>query len=212
MRLVLTSVAVVALLVGCSPGAEESPSPSPEPVETTVSESPVVSPSPSPTTESPSPTPTPTPSVFQSYPADLPTEDPESAAIIEGWQEYQRVYEKFAKDPNGYSDFTETQHVTWGHESVVILERIQAMREENLELLGGRSFRDFDVGELEPNAEGQRTALLTYCLDLGQLQLRDAVSHELVERTGAFKEEAWMLEGADGIWRVEGLNTLEDPC
>lgn len=83
MRLVFALVAVVALVVGCTPEAVESPTPTPSPVETTVT------PSESPTVEPPSPSPSPSPTVFQSYPVDLPTEDPETAAIIEGWQEYQ---------------------------------------------------------------------------------------------------------------------------
>ena len=212
MRLVLTSVAVVALLVGCSPGAEESPSPSPEPVETTVSESPVVSPSPSPTTESPSPTPTPTPSVFQSYPADLPTEDPESAAIIEGWQEYQRVYEKFAKDPNGYSDFTETQYVTVDPESVTVLDRIQALREQNLAVVGGSAYRGFEVGAISTTVEGLQTAVLTYCLDLNQFQLRDLTSGEFVQNGGTYRETAVMVEGQDGVWRVADVLSEAAAC
>ena len=129
MRLLVVVVAGL-VLAGCSPaeGPTESPSVSVEPSPTVEQTTLAPSSSPSPTVESVSPTPVPT--EFQSYPADLPTEDPESAAIIEGWQAYQRVYEKFASDPFGYTDFTETQYVTTGHEATTVMERIQALREE----------------------------------------------------------------------------------
>lgn len=206
MRLVFALVAVVALVVGCTPEAVESPTPTPSPVETTVT------PSESPTVESPSPSPSPSPTVFQSYPVDLPTEDPETAAIIEGWQEYQRVYEKFAMDPFGYTDFTETQYVTTGHESTGILERIEALREENLALVGGLRYSDLQIGEFTNNSEGLRSTVLSYCLDINELQVRDLESGELVERSGRFAEQAFMTRGHDGTWRVEGLNTLDETC
>ena len=205
MRLAIGLVATLAL-VGCTP--EESPTPSPSP--SAELQSPAPSPSPSPAVESPSPSPSPT--AFQSYPGDLPTEDPVSAAIIHGWQEYPRVYEKFATAPNAYSDLSETQHVTWGHESTVILDRIDALRDQGLELVGGRRFSDMQLGQISSNAEGLRAVQLTYCLDISQMQVREVESGELVERSGAYKENAWLVEGPDGLWRVEGLNTLDEPC
>lgn len=214
MRLVLTSVAVVALLVGCSPGAEESPSPSPEPVETTVSESPVVSPSPSPTTESPSPTPTPTPSVFQSYPADLPTEDPESAAIIKGWQEYQRVRQKYLADPDGYTDFTETQNVTAGEQQNTILRNVELYRENRIRSHGGLVFDDVIVGKISETADGLQQAMLSYCVDRSNAKVttyegEDYPTGDLLPR---FTEQATLLEGLDGIWRVALIRNSEEPC
>lgn len=206
MRLVFALVAVVALVVGCTPEAVESPTPTPSPVETTVT------PSESPTVESPSPSPSPSPTVFQSYPVDLPTEDPETAAIIEGWQEYQRVYEKFAMDPSGYTDYTETQYVTTGQESTVILDRIDAFRNNNLELVKGRAFRDVVASPASDQADGTSIATITYCLDINQLEIRDTTTGELVERSGAFVETAHMRQGLDGIWRVEGHDSTGAEC
>ncbi|WP_040282501.1 hypothetical protein [Tessaracoccus massiliensis] len=215
MRLVLTSVAVVALLVGCSPGDEESPSPSPEPVETTVSESPVVSPSPSPTTESPSPTPTPTPSVFQSYPADLPTEDPESAAIIAAWQEYQRVMDKYLADPDGYTDFTETQNVTTGEEQNIVLDTVQLYRERRIQSRGGLSFDSLTIGEMQPTGEGgQPQVALSYCVDRsqGRVVTYDGEVFPTDHLQPRFKEVSTMEQGLDGVWRVAVVRNGDEPC
>ena len=208
MRLVFALVAVVALVVGCTPEAVESPTPTPSPVETTVT------PSESPTVEPPSPSPSPSPTVFQSYPADLPTEDPETAAIIEGWQEYQRVVEKFSKDPDGYTDteLVETQEVTWGVELRTVINRILALRENDLEYLGGTAFRDIAVGEYGADSEGLRTVTLTYCLDVSRAQLRNTLTDDVIDREGTFIEEALMTEGPDGIWRVTELRAESATC
>lgn len=53
---------------------------------------------------------------------------------------------------------------------------------------------------------------MSYCFDIDELKVRDLNSGELVERSGRFVEEAFMTEGRDGIWRVEGLRTLEETC
>ena len=206
MRLVFALVAVVALVVGCTPEAVESPTPTPSPVETTVT------PSESPTVEPPSPSPSPSPTVFQSYPVDLPTEDPETAAIIEGWQEYQRVYEKFAMDPFGYTDFTETQYVAVDPEASTILNRIQALRERNLEFLGGSVFRNVEVGAFGSDPDGLRTAVLEYCADMNQASLRNRETEEIVERSGTYLERALMVEGPDGVWRVSDFEVEEATC
>lgn len=154
--------------------------------------------------------PTPAPTLFESYPGELPTEDAESAAIIAGWQEYQRVYEKFAKAPNKYTDYTETQYVTTGHESIGFFDKIDALRDRGLELVGRRAFRDLSVSKTVSEPDGTSTAVLTYCLDLDALEVRDVSTGELVERGGVYEEVAYMRQGLDGVWRVEGLNTLEE--
>lgn len=210
------------VLAGCAPGVVESVGPvpaSPTVTPVTVKPSPSLTPSPSPSpssTQMPSPspasTPTALPSAFPSYPADLPTEDPELAAIVGGWQAYQRVYEKFASDPFGFTDFTETQYVTTGFEGTGILERIEMLREENLALAGGMRFSDLEFGEYRYNSEGARSVVMSYCFDIDELEVRDLSSGELVERSGRFVEEAFMTEGRDGIWRVEGLRTLDETC
>ncbi|GAA4894021.1 hypothetical protein GCM10025789_09030 [Tessaracoccus lubricantis] len=142
----------------------------------------------------------------------LPTEDPESAAIVAGWQEYQRVYEKFAMAPNEYSDFTETQYVTTGHESVVILDRIAGFRENGLELVGGVAFHDLAVGPPTDEPDGTSTATIEYCLDLNQLQVRDVATGDLVARSGRFEEVAYMRQGLDDVWRVEGITSSDEEC
>lgn len=209
MRLVFALVAVVALVVGCTPEAVESPTPTPSPVETTVT------PSESPTVEPPSPSPSPSPTVFQSYPADLPTEDPETAAIIEGWQEYNRIVEKYLSDPNGYSDFTETQIVTTGEEQNGILDTIQLYREHDIRARGGLTFDQLSLGEPMPTGEaGNAQVTVSYCVDRRDSYVETYGGEEfptdhLVPR---FQETATMEEGLDGIWRVAQIRNSEEPC
>lgn len=213
MRLVVALVAVVAVvaLVGCSPETVESPTPTPSPVET------VVTPTGSPTVESPSPSvsPSPSPTAFQSYPVDLPTEDPETAAIIESWQLYQRVLEKYLADPLGFTDFTETQLVTTGEEQNTILDTVQLYREHKIRALGGLAFDQVVVGDRQATGEnGNDQVVLSYCVDRSQSQVEtldgeDFPTSHLIPR---FKETATMEKGLDGIWRVALVRNGEEPC
>lgn len=211
MRLVLASVGVAALLVGCVGEGTESP----EPVEP----SPVVteSPSPSPTVgaPSPSPSPSPSPTAFQSYPADLPTEDPESAAIIAGWQEYQRVLRKFSADPQGFTDFSETQYVTTGEKANGILDEIEGYREQGLRILGDFRYDNVEVGEAALADHGSREAVVSYCVDRAAMKVVDYEGRENAtdHLTPRYPESATLVEGADGTWRVALVrNDQEATC
>lgn len=198
MRVPVTLIAVV-LLAGCAGDGDggESVSPTPSAVTTSV---PVASPTPSTS---------PTPTVMPTYPSDLPTESPENAAIIAGWQEYWRVYEKFAADPNGYTDFTETQYVTTDEESVVILDSIAGLRELGVRVVGGSVFRDVSVEVLEKDI-----AEIAYCSDTTQVDVRYIDSGETFERDVAdsYLETATMWKGDDDIWRVAKIRNEAAPC
>ncbi|WGT46641.1 hypothetical protein [Tessaracoccus lacteus] len=189
----------VVLLVGCAGDGGGGASESPEPTAVTTS-SPVASPTP---TTSPSPT------VIPTYPSDLPTESAEEAAIIAGWQEYWRVFEKFAADPNGFTDFTETQYVTTDEESVGILESISSMRERGVRMVGGSVFRDVSIEVLE---EG--VAEVVYCADTTQMDVRYVESDEPYQPDVAdsYRETATMREGKDGTWRVAKIRNEAASC
>lgn len=198
MRLVFALVAVVALVVGCTPEAVESPTPTPSPVETTVT------PSESPTVEPPSPSPSPSPTVFQSYPVDLPTEDPETAAIIEGWQEYHRVLRKFSADPRGFTDFSETQLVTTGQKSTGILDQIEGYRNEGVKVLGDFRYDQLEVQEPVQGPDGLMSAQLSYCVDRSGMRVVDyeGVEMPMDHLSPTYPETALLIQGLDAVWRV----------
>lgn len=202
MRRLLAPLACIALLSACSPSDEPSPSPTPSAVEPSPVQSPTPVSSPAPT-----PTPSPTPTAFPSYPADLPTEDPETAAIIKGWQEYWRVYEKFAADPLGSKDLTETQYVTTGEESTGIVEDIESLREERLRTEGGLAFRDVSV-----EIDATDVADVSYCVDLTGYRVFEIDSGERVPRDVQMTETATMQKGQDGVWRVAKIRNKEAQC
>lgn len=204
MRRLLVPLACIALLSACSPSDEPTPSPTPSAVEPSPVQSPTPVSSPTPT-----PTPSPTPTTFPSYPADLPTEDPETAAIIKGWQEYWRVYEKYAADPRGDLDLTETQYVTTGEESTLILERLAHLKKEGLRSEGGIIFRDVVVSM---QGGTPTTALVTYCADVSQLKVTDLDTNEPFERTGTLAEEVLMEQGKDGVWRASRVRNEANTC
>lgn len=199
MRIPVMLIAIVSLLAGCAGDGEGGESVSPAPTAVTTS-TPV---------ESPTPSASPSPTVMPTYPSDLPTESAEEAAIIAGWQEYWRVFEKFAADPNGFTDFTETQYVTTDEESVGILESISSMRERGVRMVGGSVFRDVSIEVLE---EG--VAEVVYCADTTQMDVRHVESDEPYQPDVAdsYRETATMWEGKDGTWRVAKIRNEAASC
>jgi len=141
----------------------------------------------------------------------LPTEDPVTAAIIHGWQEYQRVYEKFAADPFGTRDLNETQHVTTGEEASLIIERIAGFREDRVQSGGGLVFRDVTVAVDDPGAD-PRTAVVSYCVDRGGLRLIEVDTGKLVPASGTFREESTLELLPDGSWRVAKIRNESVKC
>lgn len=204
MRSLLVSLVGVAVLVGCSPGLGESPSPSVGVTSRAASAGP---------TQSVGPSPTPSPTAVASFPDSLPTDDPEKAAVIAGWQEYWRVYEKYAADPT-LTDLTETQYVTTGEAANVILDSLRASREKNLKFVGPQQFRDVSVGAISEDAAGDRTAVISYCADNSQRQRLDATTGKpaAVDVPDTFTEQATLKEGADAKWRVAVIRNQEAKC
>ena len=201
MRFLGATVAAL-LLVACSPGGGQSPTPvksSGEVPSPSITAAPIPSPSPTPSASV-------VPSALASFPADLPTADAESAAIIEGWQAYWRVYEKFVADPS-LTDLTETQHVTTGEESNGILATIEQLRAEGIRSEGGRQFRDVVV-----NLVGSDSATVAYCIDLSGLRVFDTKTGELVPRSGQLREQATLRKMPDRSWRVEQIRNESAQC
>lgn len=194
------------LAVGCVPAADPTPTPTP-----VVSVAPTPSPTPTP---SPSPSPTPSPTAFPSFPADMPTEDPETAAIIAGWQEYLRVYEKFAADPVTPVDVAQVQWVTTGTETSAFLGSLDKGRERRIKLVGPQQFRAVTVGTVTPSADGAKQSVISYCVDSSRVQLINIDTNQQVQRTTSptFLESATMERGADGVWRVGGISNREASC
>lgn len=196
MRIRVLVLCGLAALTACSP-PQDGPTPLASsggvPSQTV---SPVVSASP-----------TPSPSAVASYPASLPTDDPEKAAVIAGWQEYWRVYEKYAADPS-LKDLTETQYVTTGEEATGILDALDELKRLGLKSEGGLIFKD--VAVVSDSTSGE--ARLTYCLDLSRVRLVHVQTGQPYPRTGALLEQASLKMGADGIWRVSEILNGEAKC
>ena len=209
----VTVVSCLAMLVACSPAEGPPGAPSVSPAASVSSPAPPPSPAPSPSpSPSPPPSPSPSPTVVESYPTDLPTGDPESAAIIAGWQEYQRVLEKFAVDPLGFSDFSETQYVTTGEAANVILDEMQMLRNERLRSEGGLVFRDVTLTIIGTGESGAREATLDYCLDVNALRVFYVDTGEQLPRSGTYTETTTMEQGADAKWRVSRIRNSEASC
>ncbi len=201
MRFLGATVAAL-LLVACSPGGGQSPTPvksSGEVPSPSITAAPIPSPSPTPSASV-------VPSAPASFPADLPTADAESAAIIEGWQAYWRVYEKFVAVPS-LTDLTETQYVTTGEASNQVLDLIRQSRDEGLRSEGGFVFRDVRVSR-----SGSDEAEVNYCMDLSRLRVVKTATGEVLPRSGTLSERAAMERGVDGKWRVARLSNEEAAC
>ncbi len=149
------------------------------------------------------------PSAPASFPADLPTDDAESAAIIEGWQAYWRVYEKFSADPS-LTDLTETQYVTTGEEANRVLDRLSLLKSAGLINRGGLVFRSIDVERATDAVPAQAT--LTYCVDINSLVVVNQDTGTQVDRSGTWRERTTLERGEDGVWRVAQIRNEEATC
>ena len=149
---------------------------------------------------------------MESYPADLPTGDPESAAIIAGWQDYQGVFKKFSADPFGYTDFSETQYVSTGDAANLIIMQVELMRRDRVRSEGGFVFRDLTLVAPESGTDAVLQARLEYCVDVSGLKLFYIDTGEQLPRSGTFLETAIMEQGKDARWRVFRLHNIKQPC
>lgn len=189
------AIAAVLLLAGCTANADE-PSPPATPSTTTAPASP--------TPEPPSPSSSPSPTALESFPSAPATEDDETAAIREGWEKAWTVADKYFSDPT-LTDFQETQEVTVGEESTTIVNEITQLREANLKMVGGRTFRDVIVGEPTVNADGVSIAEVTYCRDDSGMELVDVTTGEVSgtkPEITTFTGTATMEQLPDKIWRL----------
>lgn len=197
MRIRVLVLCGLAALTACSP-PQDGPTPLASsggvPSQTV---SPVVSASP-----------TPSPSAVASYPASLPTDDPEKAAVIAGWQEYWRVYEKYAADPS-LKDLTETQYVTTGAEANEVLDMISDLRRQGLRSEGGRVFSNVTVS---PESGTPRRAAVKYCVSVDSLILIEISTGQRVPRTGQYLEVAVLENMKDGTWRVSHVSNEDAQC
>lgn len=196
-RKLITTTTIIAILLlgGCTANAQESPPSSTPPATTEPA-------TPEPTTPSPSPTPSPT--ALESFPTATASEDGETAAIREGWMKYWQVVDKFGADPT-LTDFQETQEVAVGEAAITVVEGITQLREANLKMVGGRTFRDVVVGEPTVNADGVNIAEVTYCRDDSGMDLVDITTGEVSGTkpdVATFEGTVTMEQLPDKIWRV----------
>lgn len=217
MRRILVGLVGAALLAGCTPEAPATSSPAPTPsVESSAPAPSVEAPSPSPSaspSESPSPSQSPSPTAVESFPPAPAIETPEQAEIRAAWMKYWEVYDKFAADPT-LSDLTETQHVTSGEESVVIIQSIQELRDAGLIAKGGWAFREVVVGEAATNAAGTHTAEIQYCADRSSLRIIEEATLQppAGEPLQNLLETATLERGADSVWRVSMRRNQSAEC
>lgn len=199
MRIV-TGLACLVLLAGCTPAAPPS-TPTPTP-------SPSLSPSPTP---SPSPSPSPSPTPVESFPPAPPSEKGEKADIRAGWEAYESARDLYYRDPE-LTDWTALNKVTIGSETSRAMGSIAAAREKNLMQRGDSVFRDVVISKPKTNSDGVRTATVSYCHDPSQLDMVDTVTGESTPRTKTLIAEVTMELLPDGIWRASGYTSKFEPC
>ena len=157
--------------------------------------------------------PSPSLTEIRSFPPAPEGEDSEKAAIRQGWEQYNLVYDKYTKDPN-LTDFTEAQQVTTGFWSSGIMQYIRSLRKENLRAEGDTTYRDVKIGDPETNSDGVRVAVVTACLDPTHQYTVDITTGEKSEKTlkGTLVETMTMELGLDKKWRVADYTNEMKQC
>ena len=193
-----TSILTTTFLGGCGAAAAPEPEPS---ASVTFGTGPM------------SKDPSPTPTEIKSFPPAPEGEDPEKTAIRQGWEQYNLVYDKYARDPN-LTDFTEAQQVTTGFWSSGIMQSIRNLRKQNLRAEGYVVYRDVKIGDPETNSDGVRVAVVTACLDPTHQYTVDITTGEKSEKTlkGTLVETMTMELGLDKKWRVADYTNEMKQC
>ncbi len=198
MRIV-TGLACLVLLAGCTPAAPPS-----TPPPSTSSPTPTPTPSPSP---SPSPSPTP----VESFPPAPPSEKGEKADIRAGWEAYESARDLYYRDPD-LTDWTALNKVTVGSEISRAMGAIATAREMNLKQRGQRIFRDVEIRKAKTSADGVRSVVVSYCSDPSQLDMVDTKTGESVPRSETLAAEVTMQLQPDGSWRAALYTSEFTPC
>ena len=200
------ALTIGTLLVGCTPGAGPSPSP------TSVSPTTVSSPSVAPTATIP---PTPTPTAVESFPDDVAGDSAVQTEIRAGWQNYYTVLDKFLRDPE-LKDLTELQYVSTGQAATDVVGVVVEHRDGNLVRKGDLILRDAVISEPVTNADGVTTAEVNYCFDPRHLQIVDATTGEpaanAIKPDQTMKVKVLMEKMKDGSWRAALSQTELAKC
>ena len=164
-------------------------------------------------TESTSKDPSPSLTEIRSFPPAPEGEEPEKAAIRQGWEQYKIVYEKYAVDPN-LTDFTEAQQVTTGFWSSGVMQSIRNFRKLNLRAEGYVVYRDVKIGDPETNSDGARISIVTACNDLSHSLAIDVTTGEKSDKgyNGTLSETTTMELGLDNKWRVADYTNERKTC
>ena len=164
-------------------------------------------------TESTSKDPSPSLTEIRSFPPAPEGEEPEKAAIRQGWEQYKIVYEKYAVDPN-LTDFTEAQQVTTGFWSSGVMQSIRNFRKQNLRAEGYVVYRDVKIGDPETNSDGARISIVTACNDLSHSLAIDVTTGEKSDKgyNGTLFETTTMELGLDNKWRVADYTNERKTC
>ena len=150
---------------------------------------------------------------IRSFPPAPEGEEPEKAAIRQGWEQYKIVYEKYAVDPN-LTDFTEAQQVTTGFWSSGVMQSIRSLRKQNLRAEGYVVYRDVKIGDPETNSDGARISIVTACNDLSHSLAIDVTTGEKSDKgyNGTLFETTTMELGLDNKWRVADYTNERKTC
>ena len=200
MRVFYLLVCLV-LLVGCTPSV---PGPSAPPPSSAVGSTP---------SRSPSPSPSPSPTAVESFPPAPGSESGEIADIRAGWEAYESTRDMYYRDPD-LKDWDALVAVTVGDEISRAMEAIATAREMNLKQRGDAIFRDVEISKPKTDADGTRSAVVSYCHDPTRLDLIDTSTDDSVirtlEDTVVARATMWLLP--DGSWRAARLESKFEPC
>lgn len=149
----------------------------------------------------------------ESFPAAPATESSEQAAVRAAWMEYWDVYQTFAADP-WLPDWSETQRITTGDQSTLIVQELGLLKDNGVRLIGGLQFREVVVGQPREGADGKSEAVMTYCVDRSSIVLVDAETEEPIKVEGpmTLAETVTLQLGKDGKWRVALMRNEARAC
>ncbi|HMS36349.1 MAG TPA: hypothetical protein PKA93_04235 [Arachnia sp.] len=117
----------------------------------------------------------------------------------------------YYRDPD-LKDWQPLANVTTGLETGRAMDGIMAAREMNLMQRGEAIFRNVEIGKPKTDAEGIRSAVVSYCHDPSQLDVVDVSTGDPVQRTKTLAARVTMQLFPDESWRAARDTSEFEPC
>lgn len=150
----------------------------------------------------------PEPSAFVSYPGKLPKKDTDEAAVVEAFQQYWRIYEKYWEDPAAVKDYREIRKVAKGDARELVEDHIELWLDHGMVLRGESVFSKVKV-----KFASDDIAKLSFCKDASRFgYLFGPMMQPALWGDDIRPGTATIERNTKGVWQVASFQWKDKEC